>query len=170
MNKPEFIIIHHSYSPDNKKINDWASIKKYHMSYRYNNEVIPAVRAKVLIGAGFDVIPPWSDIGYHKGIEYDDGILVVREGRNELTEGAHCKENHMNSRSIGICMVGRYDLQPPNEEQMKKLVELCADICRRYNIPIENIRPHHEFANYKTCPGTVFPMDKLREMVKAAMQ
>jgi hypothetical protein len=170
INHPEFIIIHHSYSPDNKKINDWAAIKKYHMSYRYNHETIPAVQAKPLISAGFKVEPPWIDIGYHYGIEYDNGYIVVRKGRDELTPGAHCVESKMNYRSIGICVVGRYDNQSINDEQMGKLVDLCVEICRRYRIPVENIRPHREYNKSKTCPGTAFPMDELREKVREALK
>jgi len=165
-NHPEFIIIHHSASPDNPRGNDYKGICKYHTSYRYKDEIIVPDIAKKLMGAGQKVEAPWEGpCGYHYVLEYVGGYVAIHKGRDELRHGAHCSEEKMNFKSIGICVVGNYDKQAPSDEIMRYLAELCADICKRHNIPVTNIKPHREYATYKTCPGTAFPMAGLIDNV-----
>jgi N-acetylmuramoyl-L-alanine amidase len=133
------IIIHHSLTKDGT-VNDWKAIRRYHIEEK-----------------------GWDDIGYHYGIENVGGKIVVQKGRAENVIGAHCLG--MNDKSIGICVVGNYDLTEPTEWALKVLVNLCTDICKRYSLNPEDIETHHKYANYKTCPGTKFPMWKLRQMV-----
>lgn len=135
VNKPEAIIIHHSWKPeDNIVFEEWDNIRDYHINHN-----------------------GWSDIGYHYGLEYVNGEVKVQIGRNEDVQGAHTLG--MNLRSIGICVIGNYDEQDITSEIFDALVTLCVDIRSRYGkLPIE---PHNKYADYKTCPGTKFPMDKL---------
>jgi hypothetical protein len=166
-NTPEFIIIHHSASRDDNKSNDWEGIRRYHKSYRHNGNIITADQAKTLAGQGIKtgLEWPWQDIGYHYGIEYVNGIPVIQKGRDELTHGAHCSEDKMNFRSLGICVVGNFDRQPPHDEVMRVLIDLCATKCKTHNIPPENIQPHRKYATYKSCPGLAFPFDYLKQEV-----
>jgi len=132
VNKPEKIIIHHSLTKDGE-VKDYDAIKKYHLSQGYN------------------------DIGYHWIIEKVNGEYILLKGRDEKVTGAHTKGE--NERSIGICLVGNFDEYEPNTEQLDTLVELCKDIFARHGkMPIE---PHRKYANYKTCPGTKFPLNKV---------
>lgn len=163
-NLPKKIIIHHSYSPDNRQINDWESTRRYHMSWRHNDISIPAAEAKMLMAAGVDVIPPWKDIGYHAGQERENGKLIRRIGRPETMTGAHCSQQGMNSRSLGYCFVGCYDRVPPTDYELGFAAEWLADWIRKYRLTVNDIEPHSKYAA-KSCPGTVFPMDKLRQMV-----
>ena len=137
MNNPQYVIIHHSLTKDSKTVS-WDAITRYHIDVM-----------------GFD------DNGYHWGIEQVDDAFKVFSGRSELSVGAHCRG--MNSKSIGVCCVGNYDLTPPPYWMMKELINLVIAILTRYNIPIENVRGHHDYASYKTCPGTLFDMESLRQ-------
>jgi N-acetylmuramoyl-L-alanine amidase len=133
------IIIHHSLTKD-QTVNDWKAIRRYHIETN-----------------------GWNDIGYHYGIENVGGKIVIQKGRVENVVGAHCKG--MNDKSIGVCVVGNYDLAEPAEWALKVLTGLCTDICKRYGLMPEDIETHHKYASYKTCPGAKFPMMKLRQMV-----
>jgi N-acetylmuramoyl-L-alanine amidase len=133
------LIIHHSLTKDGKVV-DWTAIRRYHIQTK-----------------------GWDDIGYHWGVENVGGFATLQKGRPENVIGAHCLG--MNDKSIGVCSVGNYDLTEPTEWTLKVLANLCADICRRYNLKPEDIEPHHKYASYKTCPGTKFSMMKLRQMV-----
>ena len=71
----------------------------------------------------------------------------------------------MNRKAIHVCFVGNYDLVPPSDLMLSVAVKrLLVPLLKRYQIPTGNIVRHHDYATYKTCPGTMFPMDKLRSM------
>jgi N-acetylmuramoyl-L-alanine amidase len=136
------LIIHHSLTKD-QTVADWPAIRRYHVKTK-----------------------GWKDIGYHWGIENVSGSIVIQRGRPENMAGAHTKQTGMNRKSLGICVIGNYDLGPPSEAVLDRLADLCALKCKEYHLRPEDIEPHHKYASYKTCPGTKFPMDKLRQKVK----
>lgn len=134
MNNPEKILLHHSLTKDGE-VKDFDAIKRYHIETN-----------------------GWKDIGYHWIIEKVNGKVVVIKGRDESIEGAQCKEQGMNRKSIGICFVGNYDLGELPQDMFVVGVELVKDIRKRYgNLEIE---PHSKYATYKTCPGKMFQIDK----------
>lgn len=137
------IIIHHSLTPDNQVV-DWKAIRKYHIETN-----------------------GWTDIGYHFGVELVGDKYVVQKGRSESIPGAHCLGQ--NDKSLGICVVGNYDLEEPPEAALDLLAQLCADICKRHGLASEDIFTHNRFASYKTCPGRKFPMPKLKSKVKSLL-
>lgn len=138
MNKPEYIIIHHSATKDGT-LKDFDAIKRYHIEHN-----------------------GWRDIGYHYVIEKIGSTYVVLPGRAETDSGAHTREEGMNYRSLGICCVGNFDVEQPSEEMLKVLADLIVSIRRRYGqLPIA---PHKKFSN-TSCPGANFNMNKLIAMV-----
>jgi N-acetylmuramoyl-L-alanine amidase len=142
----QYIIIHHSLTEDGKEV-DWNAIRKYHIEHN-----------------------GWIDIGYHYGIEQVGNEYQIQIGRPEWAIGAHTLEQGMNGKSIGICVVGNYDLAPPPEAAMELLVILVADLCAKYRLSEQRIVPHNLYAPYKSCPGTKFPMDELRQKVKKRLE
>lgn len=142
--KPEYIIIHHSLTKDGKVV-DWNAIRHYHMN---------------------DPNHKYKDIGYHYGVEQIGEKWAILTGRAENEVGAHTKQNKMNFKSLGICFVGNFDTQRPPEEGLSLLEDLCVTLCRKYDLPYTRIDPHSKYANYKTCPGKMFPMAELRERVR----
>lgn len=141
-NTPEFILIHHSLTKDGL-LEDFSAIKDYHIKVR-----------------------KFVDIGYHWLIERVGNKWVAIKGRDEDKIGAHCKENKMNYRSIGICVVGNFDKEEPPQEALEELTKLIVNIRKRHGKLI--IDPHTKYAPYKSCPGKLFPIDKLRKMVVEA--
>jgi len=153
---PQYVIIHHSLTKDGT-VADWEAIRKYHRE-----------------------VNGWSNIGYHYGIERVGKTFVLQVGRPESQEGAHTKEMHMNLKSIGICVVGNFDLAPPGLEVMRFLADIVRRKVAEYGIPVNAVLGHREVGlmagfdwrkgQYKSCPGKHFQMDLLREMVGAQIK
>lgn len=149
MFSPKFLIIHHSATKDNQKALDVIAIRDYHIN---------------TMG--------WADIAYHFVIEevFREGHLPTVEaivGRPMNIQGAHCGQGGMNHQSWGICVVGNFDIIVPSEETLRKLISLLRPLQEFKRIPTENILGHREVAkDGRTCPGTLFNMDKLREKIR----
>ena len=151
----KFILIHHSATPDGK-VNDWDSIRRYHMSYRIDGVIIASkdeFDRRKAAGQGKLFETPDLDIGYNFGIEEQAGAILLKIGRPLTMSGAHCKEASMNSLSIGICVVGDYDKEILNDTKHDLLVDVCLALCLMFKIPTSNIQGHRQYATYKSCPG-----------------
>lgn len=138
---PQFIVIHHSLTEDGQTVS-WGAIRKYHL------------------GLG------WKDVGYHYGIELVGDSYEIFKGRMDDEPGAHCIGYNVDS--IGICLVGNFDCQPPDEPQLVSLRKLCRSLMGIYGIKIENIMGHWETYEKrgrpiaKSCPGIKFHMPEFR--------
>ena len=153
---PQYICVHHSLTKDGT-VADWEAIRRYHKE-----------------------IQGWSDIGYHYGIERVGKGILLQIGRPESQPGAHTKEMHMNSKSLGICVVGNFDLAPPGLEIMRFLAEIVKRKVAGYGIPVNAVIGHREVGamagfdwrkgQYKSCPGKHFSMDILRSMISGEIK
>lgn len=104
----------------------------------------------------------WEDIGYHWLI---DGEGTLLKGRDEKFQGAHVFS--FNKNSIGICLIGNFDIKRPSKNQILTLQWLLQKKMREYLIPAENILGHREFPDVKkSCPGKFVNMDEIRKLVK----
>lgn len=137
----DHIILHCSATKDSGTVS-WNAIRRYHTDTR-----------------------GWSDIGYHFGIEDVSGSLVIMIGRAINVQGAHCRAGGMNSHSIGICVVGDYDLEPPSPYRYSVTLDLLTKLCFIMSIPAENILGHRELEVSKTCPGNSWDMNVIRASV-----
>lgn len=144
MNSPEYVVIHHSETKDGVW-KDWDAIRRYHKD-----------------------VKGWRDIAYHYGIELVGTELTLQYGRTPETVGAHCNEGGMNTKSLGICVVGNFDNKPPAESILEMLRGLVKSIQTQYNIPTNRVLGHKEAqvamggVATKTCPGKMFDMDAFR--------
>ena len=136
---PTHAIIHHSLTEDSKTVS-WGAIRRYHMETQ-----------------------GWNEIGYQIGIELIGDYYEVLMGRPLTSVGAHTVG--MNSRSIGICFIGNYDLAPPPDAMMDTAVWIITPLIDELDIPCANIHPHSKYAD-KTCPGRMFPMKEFVEALK----
>jgi len=130
------IVVHHSATPDNLVLRDFDAIRRYHMS------------------------KGWRNIGYHWVVEYVNNVLQAIQGRQEWETGAHCiPRNH---DSIGICVVGNFDVEKPSD----KLYRFTADLCRRImnRHPIELVSDHRRW-DATACPGRNFDMSILLKYI-----
>lgn len=108
--------------------------------------------------------PPnnWGDIGYNSVIEPNGTIGI---GRNVKWDGAHDPgvpkgETHsMNQIAYAISHIGNFMEDTMSEVQFQASLNEAERVCRKYNIPIANVRKHKD--QYATdCPGDKFPWDR----------
>lgn len=123
---PNKIIIHCSATKDGPTVS-WGAIRKYHIE---------------TLG--------WDDIGYGWGIELMNDHYEILMGRRPDLIGAHTIGQ--NNQSIGICVVGNYDIDPVTQEIKETVQKLLTWLILIYKIPSKEIYGHCEFA-LKTCPG-----------------
>lgn len=100
----------------------------------------------------------WSGIGYHYVIRSDGSIQT---GRGIDYQGAHTY--NYNDDGIGICLSGNFMHSPPTELQLQSLVELVRYIKGVYKK--ELLLQRHKDLNPTACPGDMFPMDRVLQML-----
>lgn len=160
------VVVHHSWTGDTQ-LPDSVAIRRFHTAYREGGNIITEAEyyEKKEAGAG-GLVRPWKDIGYHWMIEtLSDGNPWLLQGRSMMMPGAHCVEQGMNRKGIGVCVIGNFDKAPPPEKMFEKAADHVAWLCRMYRIPVDNVHGHREFSSYKSCPGEKFEMDYFRERV-----
>lgn len=135
--KPVLIILHHSLTKDSGTVS-WQAIRRYHM----------------------DVLG-WDDNGYHYGIELINGRYESLNARFMDTIGAHCRG--YNSKSIGVCLIGNFDLEPVPAEQWDLALALVRGLCFSLDIPSQSVLGHREFNSKKSCPGRYFNLNVFRK-------
>ena len=136
---PGYILLHHSLTRDSQTVS-WDAIRRYHVE---------------TLG--------WNDIGYHYGIELIGDRYEILQGRFVPEPGAHCKENEMTRKSVGICFIGNFDEVEPPKEQWDLGVKLVKSLIYMLEIPINRVRGHREYAGYKSCPGKMFDLAAFRK-------
>lgn len=98
--------------------------------------------------------------GYNYGINGKGDIEV---GRPLTMAGAHVKG--WNTKAIGICLYGDFRYDKVTEEQKLSAFSLMTALIAYYNIPVERILGHKEFAGQATaCP--VIDMGQFRRDFK----
>lgn len=163
--KVEAILLHHTDQADRPKGLDWPGIRAYQMSYRVDYvTVTPEVYAqRKTAGTGIHFEPPDRDIAYNLGLEFADDRLRLQVGRDTGIDGAHTLG--WNARSIGVCLVGDFDLAPPAPPLYRATITLLAALCRIYDLPATAVLGHWETGAKKSCPGTAINMDDVRRAV-----
>lgn len=114
----------------------------------------------------------WGGVGYHFVI--DNGTYGKDDGQIESTprwikqmDGAHCKANKMNKKSIGICLVGNFSIDRTSPRQMRSLVYLVKQLKKYYRIPTSRILGHSQVPGARTeCPGRRFPWKTFHALLR----
>jgi len=182
------LILHHSAQKDSLTYNDWASIRKYHTSWRYNYEIITEGKGKELLNSGKikGVEKPWVDIGYHFGTEYLDvpstpqKEVVFMIGRALFLSGAHTKG--FNEDYLGWCIVGNFDVADIPREVLEHAIIGMKGVLRYFGIKVtpDTVMGHWEtfiklgqartkqeaWTYHKTCPGRKVDMDWIRQLLR----
>ncbi len=136
---PSRIIVHHSLTADGQTVS-WGAIRRYHVEVR-----------------------GWADIGYHVGVELVGDRYEALIGRPPNLTGAHCAGQNLDS--LGICMVGNFDLAPPPEAQLELAVRLVRGLLEILRLPKYAVRRHSDHAPGKSCPGRRFPWKEFLERI-----
>lgn len=133
------IIIHHSLTRDSGTVS-WDAIRRYHTD---------------TMG--------WRDIGYHAGIEIADNDYELFVGRPLDMHGSHTRG--LNLDTLGFCFVGNYDHVAPSIEMMRvAALRVLRPWMKLFGIPSAMVEPHRNYAD-KTCPGTMFSVGRLVEVI-----
>ena len=138
---PTEIMIHHSASHDGPEDNT-AAIRRWHMGTPPNG---PADG-------------PYVDVAYNALVELIGSGYEVIMGRDWDINGAHTLGH--NDHSLGICLIGNFNLSPPPQAQLTRAAKQIAMWQRIYNIPKDRILFHRE-VNQTDCPGTMFSKDMI---------
>lgn len=151
---PSGICLHHSATADGKH-RDFDAIRRYHMSPAHNGNSISPENYAALKATGVQGLKaPWDEIGYHGLIERVDGLPVFIAGRSLTLQGAH--EPALNATHLGLCIVGNFDLDAPDNDLLDLAAEVCRGWMERFEIPLRNVVYHCDYSP-KTCPGLQFP-------------
>lgn len=144
--KWKYIVVHHSVTDEG----DAASLDRMHRR------------------RGFD-----RGLGYHFVI--DNGSKTRQNGQIEASprwvkqmDGAHCKAGGMNTKGIGICVVGDFTREQPSEKQMQSLALLTGTLMDYYRIPAARVIRHKDAPGARTeCPGNSFPWQEFKAKIKS---
>ena len=139
-----YLVLHHSATVDGQ-VFDYRAIKNYH--------------TKTL---------GWRDIGYNFLVENINNDYEVIVGRPLTMCGAHCYQKDMNRLGIGICFVGNYDvIKPPMDMILRAMNRIIIPLCKIFDIGWNDILGHREVTGVqKSCPGKLWDMDVIRELVR----
>lgn len=144
--KPTYIIVHHSGGTDANHNEDTSNQTVIQINAWHKER-------------GF----PLSSLGYYVGYQYvieKDGTTIQCRKDDEI--GAHTVG--MNDRSIGICLVGNFDLTLPTESQKTALTALLKEKMAQWSILSDNIVPHRHFV-IKSCYGSRLSDGWARDLV-----
>jgi|SRR5210317_157143 hypothetical protein len=144
--KPQYIIIHHSVTPQKPWLEVAPGIDRSHEN------------------RGFPKAKSGYYIGYHRLIDLDGVQLMVRD---DIEMGSHCSAQGMNFKAIGICLLGNFEKDEPTYEQLEKLRQVLVKLMAKHDIPVENILPHGKVGQTACCGRNLkLALEKMKEEIK----
>ncbi|HEX9740640.1 MAG TPA: exo-beta-N-acetylmuramidase NamZ domain-containing protein, partial [Ignavibacteriaceae bacterium] len=93
----------------------------------------------------------WMDIPYHYMIDLKGKIY---EARPINYPGDTNTDYDVRGHAL-ICVMGNYEVQKLTTEQLKSVVDLTSFLAKKYNISLEEIKGHKDYAS-TLCPGEDF--------------
>ncbi len=82
----------------------------------------------------------WGDIGYHYLID-ETGQIYEGKAGGPFVVGGHAYCN--NTGTIGVAMLGNFEIEKPSQVQMQALQSLLVDLAKRYDIALDrDVRFH----------------------------
>jgi len=139
--KWERIIIHHSATP----IDDALNMHKVHLARGMKN------------GLAYHFV---ISNGSRKAV--DGEIYLSKRWKGQL-DGGHVKKHSANKTSIGICLIGNFEIRPPTSKQLSALEGLCEYLMKRCNLQVNDVTTHTIFhPKHTVCTGKYFSLTGLR--------
>lgn len=138
------IVVHHSITPRDQ------TLAKSIASFDYNHSV--------------RLHPEKNKLGYHVAYHYViGGKGDWKQTRAEDEIGFHASNLTVNKRSIGICLVGNFDVESPSPSQLWALRDIIKAIKGRHFI--KEVSGHRKYAK-KSCPGVHLTDKMIQEAFK----
>jgi hypothetical protein len=91
----------------------------------------------------------WIDIPYHFLIDLDGNIY---EARPINYPGDTNTEYDPTSHAL-VEVMGNYEIQELNKDQLESLVEIISFLAYRFKIPVSKIKSHKDYSKITDCPG-----------------
>ena len=96
---------------------------------------------------------------------YDGEIFIGDRWKGQL-DGGHMKRLSDNKTSIGICLIGNFELRSPTSKQMKSLEGLCEYLMNKCRLSPNQVTTHKILhPNHTVCPGKYFSLSSLRKRI-----
>ena len=117
-----------------------------------------------------EVLHMENGLAYHfvigNGRGMPDGEIVAAPRWTKQLAGGHLKSEQLNKISLGICLVGNFEEQPPSSRQLRTLASLINYLTSRCQLTKEAVKTHKQINTVSTrCPGKRFPVKALLELV-----
>ncbi len=93
----------------------------------------------------------WMDIPYHYMIDLTGKVY---ETRPIQYPGDTNTDYDVRGHAL-ICVMGNYEVQKLNAEQLKSIVELTSYLAKKYSVDLNDIKGHKDYAS-TLCPGADF--------------
>jgi LysM repeat protein len=98
---------------------------------------------------------------------YDGEIYIGGRWKVQL-DGGHMKKLSDNKTSIGICLIGNFELRSPTVKQMKSLEGLCEYLMNKCKLTPNQVTTHKvHHPNHTVCPGKYFSLSSLRKRISS---
>ncbi len=82
----------------------------------------------------------WGDVGYHYLIDEGGQIYEGKSGGDYVVGGhAYCH----NVNTLGIALLGNFDIEKPSQDQMKALQWLIVELAEKYDIDLDANAAYH---------------------------
>lgn len=138
--KWKYIVVHHSATRNGSS----QAMEMYHRQKRHMEN-----------GLAYHFV-----IGNGSGMP--DGKIEIGNRWKRQIKGGHLASDRLNEISIGICLVGNFEVDRPTAAQMQSLKALIAYLRARCNIPKSGVKTHTQINTKPTaCPGKNFPTSAL---------
>lgn len=153
-----WIVLHHTESPEHPQTIDYWSIYDYHV-----------------------IEKGWGDVAYHRIYDRIANRPLCIKGRPDPVVGTHCIG--FNHNSIGHSIIGSGDTTNflVDDELMKVVLKNIWSDMDQYGIPVEHVIGHWEsfvllgqaknrdeaWTKFKTCPGKSVDMDAFRKLISS---
>ncbi|MDL5053852.1 LysM peptidoglycan-binding domain-containing protein [Oscillatoria laete-virens NRMC-F 0139] len=121
-------------------------------------------------------VKKWENgLAYHfvigNGVDSGDGQIEIGPRWKRQIQGGHVRGDELNDVSIGICFVGNFEKKRPSRAQFIAVVELLRYLNGRTGRPYPIVWMHKEINPGRTaCPGRLFPIRELREIMRVSPQ
>tara|TARA_B100000212_G_scaffold5993_1_gene4496 strand:+ start:41 stop:898 length:858 start_codon:yes stop_codon:yes gene_type:complete len=97
-----------------------------------------------------------------------DGEIFMGGRWKEQLDGGHMKSLTFNRTSIGICLIGNFELRAPTTQQMNSLEGLCEYLMKRCGIGVDQVTTHKILhPNHTKCPGKYFSLPSLVKRISS---
>jgi len=98
---------------------------------------------------------------------YDGEIYIGGRWKGQL-DGGHMKRLSDNKTSIGICLIGNFELRSPTAKQMKSLEGLCEYLMNKCKLNPNQVTTHKVLhPNHTVCPGKYFSLSSIRKRISS---